>query len=163
MTALVVEPSLDSCPARLDPPHVALRSDAVMATRTVSKISPRTRSSRKDHRGPARTRTALENPWMSNPSDERRAASPCYEMPLARVQIPSPAQVARKSLDRNDFAKMLSRHCPLVAQTSTISARTSRLSAQERDSSRDVSGITSVMARVPRRAQSFTRSESKSF
>jgi hypothetical protein len=76
MTALVVEPILDPVSRAVGSPDVALRSDAVMATRTVSKISPRTRSSRKDHRGPARTRTALENPWMSNPSDERRAASP---------------------------------------------------------------------------------------
>jgi len=29
---------------------------------------------------------------FSNPTDERRAASPCYEIPLSRVQIPSPAR-----------------------------------------------------------------------
>jgi hypothetical protein len=52
----------------------------------VSKISPRTGSIRGDGREIGRTHDKEENRGISNPNDEKRAASPTCQMPHVRVR-----------------------------------------------------------------------------
>jgi hypothetical protein len=55
-----------------------------------SKVSPRLGSIPGDSPGLGRTTIRSETRGILEPSDERRAASPAYEMPPTRVRFPAP-------------------------------------------------------------------------